>query len=85
MISDLNFHKLSARWVLKMLTKEHRKERLLCLEIFAGTKMKENRSWKALLRDIKHGFRVHPRVKKKLCDLETTKKLKIEQSAKKKW
>jgi hypothetical protein len=50
--------------------------------------MKENRLWKALLWGIKHGFTDHPKVKKKLRDLDTSslihykKKLKNELSAK---
>jgi hypothetical protein len=50
---------VSARWVPKMLTEEHKSKRmaawLLCLESFAITKMKENHSWKASLQEMKHG------------------------------
>jgi hypothetical protein len=40
-ISDLNFCNVPARWVPKI----RGKRRLLSLEIFAVTNMKENRSW----------------------------------------
>jgi hypothetical protein len=64
-ISDLNFHKVSACWVPIMHTEEHKsKRRLLCFKIFAITKMKENRSWKASLREMKHGVTSSPQRQK---------------------
>jgi hypothetical protein len=43
-ISDLNFCKLSARWVRKMLSLGSTK-----MKIFGATKMKENRSWENII------------------------------------
>jgi hypothetical protein len=88
-ISDLNFHKVSACWVPKMLTEEHKsKIWLLHLKIFAVTKMKENHSWKASLREMKHGFTNSPQSQKRTSmtwkhpHSPTTKKFKIEPPAK---
>jgi hypothetical protein len=58
-ISDLNFCKVSAFWVWNMLTEYKAKEWLLRLKNLAVTK-RENHLWKAMLRDMKHGFTSSP-------------------------
>jgi DNA-binding Xre family transcriptional regulator len=55
-VSELNFHKVSAHWVLKMLTKEHKSKRMagslesLCRYLDEGESL-----W-----EMKHGFTISP-------------------------
>jgi hypothetical protein len=53
-ISDLNFRKVSARWVLKMLTEEHKSKRIAAS--FENLCCYQDNSWKASLREMKHRF-----------------------------